>query len=92
MIDEINSTPPDELNTPMENLLGLTEDWKIAKTIHWIYACCQFVQSNETMYCIIPVASLTFEKLKERYDKVMLQLREVIIVQAVSSNNHPINW
>ena len=87
LFDEIYTAKREEYSNG--KFIGLTDDGKIAKTVltFMVQSLCS---KYRDVVCIIPVETLTTE-LKEYYDKVMIQLREVLFVQGLSCDNHPMN-
>ena len=86
LVDEIYTAKRVEYSNG--KFIGLTDDGKVAKTVvtFMVQSLCS---KYRDVVCIVPVESLTIELLEEYYYKVMVQLRELMFVQGLSSDDHP---
>lgn len=89
MIDEVYTAEKIELNASGQ-MIGLTTSGEPAKTV--LAFMVKSLRSNfSEMIALIPVRNLTGDQLKSHFDDVLELLKDTLLIQAISVDNHAIN-
>ena len=89
LIDEVYTAEKIELNASGQ-MVGLTSAGEPAKTV-LAFMVKSLRSKFSEMIALVPVRKLTGEELKSHFYDVLELLKDVLLIQAVSTDNHAIN-